>query len=1531
LVLTNLLFGNLKAFKQELTAPINEVAEYVQSKAISSVASVVLPDITSGLNPQKINACRASLSALSTEQAVLALSSKGATAEQIKQILVTDQVSDEMVEAAMAQAALVTTTEGLEASIRDLSISEASELLIKQGLQKEEAESLTTKLLSIAAQEGQEISTDNLTKETLELALATDYLSDQEKEHILTLLGVVKAEGVATGTTNVLSKSIKKLWTAMATNPIGWIIGAIGACVALGAALEGLKDIRINTLDELTEIYDEQINKLEEEQDKLDGLKDSLNETKSRFDELNDARLSGEITTAELKELAVLKEQTAQYQAQYDLQQKQLEAQQAQTAAALAEVEARKKTLEKEKEKTEKWDKHFDAYGWINSAPTFFIPQIGKAISKSLFGDDSGITKFFDKFENLATGRTFAEAVLGIDFEESESYATFEEKINSFKEKRKELNSLINDYNQGKSVDADKYLKVQGEFGEISSNIQEEYNQILESIEVYSTDKTGIYDQKIAELQKQKIEIEKLLGIFDATELTKQEKIDYIKENLSTISEFGYTWDFAEEYAKYKDDFEGFYDSLLSSPQAIEAALAIIKDGHIFNSATEFAEMLESYINTSNKIEKESRKTFNDVWNSDSFKETREELLDLAKSGELTEETLETTEEYNDLLDKTGLKASQAKGKILDLLTATEKLAMADAGTESLTSAYEEYLEKGFVTASTLDSMPDLFKELDGFNAFESVVNNTKSTKTEVQDAFDSILTEWYIANGVMRGITEETKQQYIDNLKDMNVANAEEVANGALQQSELLYQFEKEYYSYLNNEGQTYSDYITSKGEIDEEYFTAVGDASALLFSQLGEAYQDDLNNWIELVEKKGEAYIELQKAMAMSTTLNPTQVIEATNIKATSGKDLFDGSLMGGLKAQNGEVDDNLANYVEKYQSDSQAAYDKYVEEVDAAWNKIQIGLATIKTGFEFDTKGIEEASSSSNTFDWIEIKLENLNEELEKFKEKAEDSFNGWEVRDDAFKDAKGKIQELITAQEEAKLRYLEEANKSGISESDKSLVQDGAIDIDKISDEKRREQIESYQEWYEKAEACDEAIVQLNKDSLQLDRDHRSFRWEIFDYLEEQISRVTEEADYLIELLSNEDLFDDNGLRTKYADATLGLHISKMDTYKQLATDQLDEIRSLEEEVISGSADQETIDRYNTLIDAHRDNINAMNDEKQAVLDLIEEGYNAQLDALNDLIDKKKEALNAEKDLHDYQSSISEKTKNIASLEKRKLALSGDSSEEAKSQLQKINVELEEAKKDLEQTEYEKMISDQEAMFDKLSSDYEEWIEARLENSDALLEGIRSEIETEGKNILGTLNEVAGKNDPNVSKELGTSVEDGALVSINNYLGELIELLKGNSSFASKLGTINGYASGTKRSKKEWAWTQEKGVEIIRTKDGALLTPLDNSMVFNNESSKRLWEFAQNPSGFISKLIDGIIQPQINLIANIPSHIKDAASNVMQNTTYMEVVLPNVANYDEFMTRMQNDKRFDNIITSSMIGKFTGGNSLSKYKW
>ena len=135
----------------------------------------------------------------------------------------------------------------------------------------------------------------------------------------------------------------------------------------------------------------------------------------------------------------------------------------------------------------------------------------------------------------------------------------------------------------------------------------------------------------------------------------------------------------------------------------------------------------------------------------------------------------------------------------------------------------------------------------------------------------------------------------------------------------------------------------------------------------------------------------------------------------------------------------------------------------------------------------------------------------------------------------------------------------------------------------------------------------------------------------------------------------------------------------------------------------------------------------------------------------------------------------------------------------------------------------------------------------------------------------------------------------------------------------LDQIKGYASGTSGVTKSGAyWTQENGQELIRRKsDGAVLTKLGKGdMVFTDQMSKTLWDFAKNPDAFLNA--------NVTALPDTKSNITVGDSNVNINFN-----LPNVANANDFVRELQRNKEFERIVQTMTVGRLGGAGTLAKY--
>lgn len=302
------------------------------------------------------------------------------------------------------------------------------------------------------------------------------------------------------------------------------------------------------------------------------------------------------------------------------------------------------------------------------------------------------------------------------------------------------------------------------------------------------------------------------------------------------------------------------------------------------------------------------------------------------------------------------------------------------------------------------------------------------------------------------------------------------------------------------------------------------------------------------------------------------------------------------------------------------------------------------------------------------------------------------------------------------------------------------------------------IEKYSEsWYSMVNSVDEvtkSIEECNTSLLEYEKNLRELDWQIFDLIQDKISKVADESEFLINLMSNKKLYEDNGQLTDEGMASMGQYGVKYNVYMAQADKYAKKIKELQEDLAKDPYNQDIANQLQEYIEAQQEAILNAEDMKNSIKDMVSDGIDKELDSLQKLIDKRNDALDAAKDLYDYQKKVKEQTEDIASLEKQMAAYQGDASEETKAKIQQIKVDLEEAKSDLEETEYEQFVSDQQKMLDDLYTDYETILNQRLDNIDALMADMISEINNNASTIGATIESQADKVGYTLSESMNT---------------------------------------------------------------------------------------------------------------------------------------------------------------------------------
>lgn len=809
--------------------------------------------------------------------------------------------------------------------------------------------------------------------------------------------------------------------------------------------------------------------------------------------------------------------------------------------------------------------------------------------------------------------------------------------------------------------------------------------------------------------------------------------------------------------------------------------------------------------------------------------------------------------------------------------------------------------------------------------------------------------------------------------------------------------------------------------------------------------------------------------------------------------------------------------------------------------------------KTSNSSSNKSSSSDDDKIEAFDWIEIAIDRIERAIDRLKKTAESTYKALKTKLGATADEITKVNQEIALQQQAYNRYMQEANSVGLDAGLAEKVRNGTIDINQY-DEDTRNLISDYQDWYEKALDCSDAIDDLHESLASLYEDNfnntqedfenqlalaehltnqyengidlleargylestkyysamqdatkgniailnnelaaleqsfsdamnsgeieygsaawyemqiaingvkeeiaeanvelaeyaktmREIEWGYFDYTQERISQLTQEADFLIDLMSNSDLHTDKGQLTDEGMATMGLHGQNYNTYMAQADMYAAEILEIDKELANDPYNTELIERREELLGLQQDSILAAEDEKQAIVALVEEGINLELQAMQDLIDKYTESLDTAKDLYEYQKKIKEQAANVASLQKQLSAYENDLTEETRAKVQKLTVELAKAEEELAESEYEQYISDQKKLLDELYLEYETILNQRLDNVDALI----GDMITAVNDNSGSINETLTTTADNVGYTMTTNMQNiwnGATNALDGTISKygddfstkftavqsVLSSIQANTaamvaasdeearetvdttnpettpsapttpttppatqhttpSTPEKTITVGGkinakgakiydYAGDTsgenqyfskdpiykvldekngylkvrhhKLSSGVTGWFKKSDVKAYKT--GGLVdytglakvdgTPGKPELMLNAEDTKNFLELRDllrvlssqsltvGSSGFGSPTLSGVSD-----LSRMLSTLRTANGGTFGTTIGdVEITIPieRVDDYNDFVTKLRNDPKFENMLLDVTIGRLAGGSSLAKnkYKW
>ena len=133
----------------------------------------------------------------------------------------------------------------------------------------------------------------------------------------------------------------------------------------------------------------------------------------------------------------------------------------------------------------------------------------------------------------------------------------------------------------------------------------------------------------------------------------------------------------------------------------------------------------------------------------------------------------------------------------------------------------------------------------------------------------------------------------------------------------------------------------------------------------------------------------------------------------------------------------------------------------------------------------QGKSDTKKEKEKFDWIEVAISRAERKIQKLKTTADSVYKSFTKRNVKLASEIDNVSAEIDLQEKGYKRYIKEGNSIDLDANLKKKVRKGTIDINKY-DEDTQKQISEYQEWYEKALDCKDAVQELNEELSNLYR-------------------------------------------------------------------------------------------------------------------------------------------------------------------------------------------------------------------------------------------------------------------------------------------------------------------------------------------------------------------------------------------------------------------------------------------------------------
>lgn len=610
----------------------------------------------------------------------------------------------------------------------------------------------------------------------------------------------------------------------------------------------------------------------------------------------------------------------------------------------------------------------------------------------------------------------------------------------------------------------------------IGDTAQEKYDYLQSMIEVL--EQYGLRDSKIA------IGLKEQAGKYEDYITNQQNAGDSLVDSWIAYSQFSNNA-LSKMDVNSVDSFENYRKKMIDEIHKDETIGQMMADGILSKDDLESAinDFMATSVNFStwyeqwkNGINDETSNdagavfTFKTAFNAADFSDTKEKLLELAKSGELTPYTISSTSEYNKLLKDTGLTAEQVYKKIMKVAKGS-----MDA------TDWQTTLDNSRKNIIALKEMKNSLSE-DGISA---VSGDVVSNYPELIGCLESETDLRKGINGLISDYETKAKEAYFNLVQDS-----------------------ESYYSNLKKNE-------SAKLNTASKTINAIVNANKTLVSQLGGAYNVDLKNFKSVAQAK--ASLEQQLIINSAKAWSKYYKVQLDASKNTA-KVVADGNFNSGGTGGS----DSIKAYEEqsKAQNAANTAAKAYNEAINSLKNITYDTVLPEITNPSGDTdKAKKSTTKFSQAIDWCAQTLSKLSKTIDLYSAKLENNTNSVKTQIKYYKELLNAQNNIVKGYAKTESKYKSTYNKAlkKLSKSDQKKVKDGTYTIEQFSGTTKKSGKKSKAE---KRYNNIQKALEARDNYLDAQTDSVNAKNQLQEYAEDLASVRWEDATEKVEKLNNQ---------------------------------------------------------------------------------------------------------------------------------------------------------------------------------------------------------------------------------------------------------------------------------------------------------------------------------------------------------------------------------------------------------------------------